>query len=186
MGQETPWLNCKLLSQNQKQSVQMMEMWICWDLQGHCQGLQRCGRKAKTQLETNLARDVENCKKQFFRYVKNKQKRKENIGPAINRRGEFVPASSSPLSSPALLGPQPQEQKSRLLQIQTHQCQWGWAITGAWPLWINGPWHCPGVLRKLTDINPRPFCITFGEVKGEQGISQRTGRIISSPSTSRV
>jgi len=37
-----------------------------------------------------LARDVKNYKKDFFRYVNNKQKLKEDIGRLLNRRGEFV------------------------------------------------------------------------------------------------
>jgi len=37
-----------------------------------------------------LARDVKNCKKGFFKYINNKQKQEENIGPLLNRRGEFV------------------------------------------------------------------------------------------------
>ncbi|GAB0204370.1 hypothetical protein GRJ2_002902600 [Grus japonensis] len=47
-------------------------------------------RKAKVQLELKLARDVKNYKKGFFRYINNKQKQKENIGPLLNRRGELV------------------------------------------------------------------------------------------------
>ena len=31
-----------------------------------------------------------NHKKGFFRYVNNKQKQKENIGPLLNRRGELI------------------------------------------------------------------------------------------------
>jgi len=38
-------------------------------------------RKAKSELELKLARDVKNYKKAFFRYINNKQKQKENIGP---------------------------------------------------------------------------------------------------------
>lgn len=54
------------------------------------------------------------------------QKQAETEGkywPTNKQEMELVTASSSPLSSPALLGPQLQEQKSRLMQIQTHQCQ---------------------------------------------------------------
>ena len=36
------------------------------------------------------ARDVKNYKEGFFRYVNNKQKQKEIIGPLLNRRGELV------------------------------------------------------------------------------------------------
>ncbi|GAB0185825.1 mitochondrial enolase superfamily member 1 [Grus japonensis] len=47
-------------------------------------------RKAKARFEMKLARDVKNYKKVFFRYVNNKQKQKDNIGPLLNRRGELV------------------------------------------------------------------------------------------------
>ena len=48
-----------------------------------------CGdavRKAKAWLELILAVEVKNNKKGFFRYVNHKQKKKENIGPLLNRR----------------------------------------------------------------------------------------------------
>ena len=47
-------------------------------------------RKEKAQLELQLARDVKNYKKGFFRYINNKQKQKENTGPWLNWRGELV------------------------------------------------------------------------------------------------
>ncbi|KAK4825715.1 LOW QUALITY PROTEIN: hypothetical protein QYF61_002133 [Mycteria americana] len=47
-------------------------------------------RQAKAQLKLKLARDVTNYKKGFFRYVNNKQKQKENIGPLLKRRGQLV------------------------------------------------------------------------------------------------
>ncbi|GAB0209387.1 mitochondrial enolase superfamily member 1 [Grus japonensis] len=47
-------------------------------------------RKAKAQLKLKLARDVKNYKKGFFRYVNNRRKQKNNIGPLLNRRGELV------------------------------------------------------------------------------------------------
>jgi len=47
-------------------------------------------RKAKAQLELKLARDVENYKQGFFRYINNKQEQKENIGPLLNWRAKLV------------------------------------------------------------------------------------------------
>ena len=47
-------------------------------------------RKAKAQLKLKLAVDVTNNKKGFFRYVSHKQKKKENIGPVLNGKGESI------------------------------------------------------------------------------------------------
>ncbi|GAB0205471.1 cAMP-dependent protein kinase inhibitor alpha [Grus japonensis] len=44
----------------------------------------------QVQLKLKLARDVKNYKKGFFRYIKTKQKQKDNTGPLLNRRGELV------------------------------------------------------------------------------------------------
>ena len=38
-------------------------------------------RRAKAQLELNLARDAENNKKGFYRYVSQKRKVKESVRP---------------------------------------------------------------------------------------------------------
>ncbi len=38
-------------------------------------------RKAKAQLELNLARDVKNNKKGFFRYIGQQRKMKETVPP---------------------------------------------------------------------------------------------------------
>lgn len=142
------------------------------------------GRKAKAQLEINLARDVENRKKQFFKYVKSKQKQGKYW--PTNKQETWISHSifTSTAGSTAL-GTKIQAAANPDPPVSVKE-EWGWAITGAWSLWINGPWHCPGVLRELTDIIARPFWITFGEVEGEQGIFQRTGRIILSSSTSRI
>ncbi|KAK4827027.1 hypothetical protein QYF61_013161 [Mycteria americana] len=47
-------------------------------------------RKAKDELQLELARGVKNYKKVFFRYVNNKQKQKENTGLLLNRSAELV------------------------------------------------------------------------------------------------
>ncbi|KFW09685.1 hypothetical protein N327_13834, partial [Fulmarus glacialis] len=55
--------------------------WICRD------GM----RKAKAQLELDLARDAKNNKKGFYRYVGQKRKTKENVPPPpLNKTGELV------------------------------------------------------------------------------------------------
>ncbi|CAM5165610.1 unnamed protein product, partial [Eretmochelys imbricata] len=46
--------------------------------------------KAKSHLELQLARDVKSNKKGFFRYVSNKKKVKESVGPLLNEGGNLV------------------------------------------------------------------------------------------------
>ncbi|CAM4590483.1 unnamed protein product, partial [Lepidochelys olivacea] len=47
-------------------------------------------RKAKSHLELQLAKDVKSNKKGFFRYVSNKKKVKESVGPLPNEGGNLV------------------------------------------------------------------------------------------------
>ncbi|CAM4565036.1 unnamed protein product [Caretta caretta] len=47
-------------------------------------------RRAKLHLELQLARDVKSNKKGFFRYVGNKKKAKESVGPLLNEGGNLV------------------------------------------------------------------------------------------------
>ncbi|CAM5088463.1 unnamed protein product [Eretmochelys imbricata] len=47
-------------------------------------------RKAKSHLELQLARVVKSNKKGFFRYVSNKKKVKESVGPLLNEGGNLV------------------------------------------------------------------------------------------------
>ncbi|CAM5094633.1 unnamed protein product [Eretmochelys imbricata] len=47
-------------------------------------------RRAKSHLELQLARDVKSNKKGFFRYVGNKKKAKESVGPLMNEGGNLV------------------------------------------------------------------------------------------------
>ena len=41
-------------------------------------------RKAKAHLELNLARDVKDNKKGFFKYISSKGQTRENVGPLLN------------------------------------------------------------------------------------------------------
>ncbi|GAB0204977.1 mitochondrial enolase superfamily member 1 [Grus japonensis] len=47
-------------------------------------------RKAKALIELNLARDVKGNKKSFYRYVSDKRKMRENVGPLWNETGDLV------------------------------------------------------------------------------------------------
>lgn len=65
-------------------------------------------RKAKAPPPLILARGVRTYKNKFLRYIKNKEKQKENIGLLSNKRGEFskmlkrFSTHSPPLAFPAL------------------------------------------------------------------------------------
>ncbi|GAB0182068.1 mitochondrial enolase superfamily member 1 [Grus japonensis] len=47
-------------------------------------------RKAKALIELNLARDVKDNKKSFYRYVSDKRRMRENVGPLRNETGDLV------------------------------------------------------------------------------------------------
>ncbi|GAB0179468.1 mitochondrial enolase superfamily member 1 [Grus japonensis] len=47
-------------------------------------------RKAKAHLELNLARDVKDNKKGFFKYISRKRKTRENVSPLLNEVGALV------------------------------------------------------------------------------------------------
>ncbi|GAB0176751.1 mitochondrial enolase superfamily member 1 [Grus japonensis] len=47
-------------------------------------------RKAKALIEISLARDVKGNKKSFYRYVSDKRRTRENVGPLQNETGELV------------------------------------------------------------------------------------------------
>ncbi|GAB0208675.1 mitochondrial enolase superfamily member 1 [Grus japonensis] len=47
-------------------------------------------RKAKALIEISLARDVKDNKKSFYRYVRDKRRTRENVGPLWNETGDLV------------------------------------------------------------------------------------------------
>ncbi|GAB0178428.1 mitochondrial enolase superfamily member 1 [Grus japonensis] len=47
-------------------------------------------RKAKALIEISLARDVKDNKKSFYRYVSDKRRTRENVGPLRNEKGDLV------------------------------------------------------------------------------------------------
>ncbi|GAB0197153.1 mitochondrial enolase superfamily member 1 [Grus japonensis] len=47
-------------------------------------------RKAKALIEISLARDVKDNKKSFYRYVSDKRRTRENVGPLQNETGDLV------------------------------------------------------------------------------------------------
>ena len=47
-------------------------------------------RKAKVHLELNLARDIKDNKKGFFKYIDSIWKTRDNVGPLLNEVGALV------------------------------------------------------------------------------------------------
>ncbi|PKU35024.1 hypothetical protein llap_14673 [Limosa lapponica baueri] len=47
-------------------------------------------RQAKAQTELNLARDIKDNKKKFYRYVRDKGKTREHVGPLQKETGDLV------------------------------------------------------------------------------------------------
>lgn len=130
----------------------------------------------KVQPKLKLFRDVKNPKKGFFVYV-NSKKQKENVDLMLNRRDQLVTNNTEKargsqhflllcLLHPALLGPRPWKQKSRLMQTQIY-CQWrksrhvscytSLTPTNLWTLTLSTI-H-PRMLRELADIIARLLSI---------------------------
>jgi len=94
-GKRPAWLSQELLVKL-KDKEEMHKQWkqgqIPWEV---CRGsaqLCRDGlRKAKVQLGLDLARDVKNNKKGFYRYVSQKRKVKESVPPhTMSKTGKLV------------------------------------------------------------------------------------------------
>ncbi|KAK4816568.1 hypothetical protein QYF61_017958 [Mycteria americana] len=74
-------------------------------------------RKAKAQLELNLARDAKNNKKGFYRYINQKRKVKESVPPLMNKNGDLASTdeekAESSLATALLTPPKSMEKKGR-------------------------------------------------------------------------
>jgi len=63
-----------------------------WRTQYYCGKCRDRTRKAKTQMELNLVRDVKNNKMGFFSYTGQNRQAKENVLPLIYEKGELAPS----------------------------------------------------------------------------------------------
>lgn len=69
-------------TQTQKGSLQRVEAGTdnLGGIKTHHPSMQRHVRKAKAQIELNLARDVKDNKKGFYKYIGDRRKTTENVG----------------------------------------------------------------------------------------------------------
>ncbi|GAB0203802.1 hypothetical protein GRJ2_002845800 [Grus japonensis] len=89
-----PWMNKELLGKV-KQKKEAYRGWkqgqIAWEeYRGTVRAARAQVRKAKAlMIELNLARDVKDNKKSFYRYVSDKRKSTENLGPLQNEQATW-------------------------------------------------------------------------------------------------
>ncbi|GAB0204852.1 mitochondrial enolase superfamily member 1 [Grus japonensis] len=92
--QEAPWMNKELLGKV-KQKKEAYRGWkqgqVAWEeYRETVQAARNQVRKAKALMELNLARDVKDNKKSFYRYVSDKRRTRENVGPLQNETGNLI------------------------------------------------------------------------------------------------
>uniref|UniRef100_A0A8C3XX76 Structural maintenance of chromosomes flexible hinge domain containing 1 n=1 Tax=Chelydra serpentina TaxID=8475 RepID=A0A8C3XX76_CHESE len=93
-GRRPAWLNSEILARL-KHKKAAYKKWKIGQMtrEEYKNIVQACRseiRKAKSHLELQLAGDVRSNKKGFFRYVSNKKKVKERVGPLLNEGGNLV------------------------------------------------------------------------------------------------
>ena len=88
------WLSKNLLVRL-RYKKEMHSQWtqghVAWEEYRDADWMCRDGiRKAKTQMELNLARDAKNNKKEFYRYIGQRRKANESVPPLMDDTGELV------------------------------------------------------------------------------------------------
>ncbi|GAB0193880.1 mitochondrial enolase superfamily member 1 [Grus japonensis] len=89
-----PWMNKELLGKD-KQKKEAYRGWkqgqVAWEKYRETVRAARYQvRKAKALIEISLARNVKDNKKSFYRYVSDKRRTRENVGPLWNETGDLV------------------------------------------------------------------------------------------------
>ncbi|CAM4558081.1 unnamed protein product [Caretta caretta] len=93
-GRQPAWLNGEILA-DLKHKKQAYKKWKVGHMtreeyKNIARACRNDIRRAKSHLELQLARDVKSNRKGFFRYVGNKKKAKESVGPLLNEGGNLV------------------------------------------------------------------------------------------------
>ncbi|GAB0206830.1 hypothetical protein GRJ2_003148600 [Grus japonensis] len=93
-GRRPAWMSKELL-EKLKGKKEVYSMWkkgmATWEEYKNVVRVCRdATRKAKAHLALNLARDVKDKKKGFFKYISSKRKTRENVGPLLNEVGALV------------------------------------------------------------------------------------------------
>ncbi|KFV48258.1 hypothetical protein N328_03880, partial [Gavia stellata] len=93
-GKRWAWLSQDLLIKlkgKKEMNRQWKQGWVSWEEYRDAAQLCRDGvRKAKAQLELNLARDAKNNKKSFYRYVARKGRSKKVYPVTMSKTGKLV------------------------------------------------------------------------------------------------
>lgn len=148
-------------------------------------------RKAKAWLELDLARDVQDNKNSFSRYVSYKRKTKENVDPLLNKTDivtQYVPQSSLP--RPAFRNSGSKNQGERLDQ---GKCPLSGRGSSQGIHQETGHVHAKSmspdrmqVLRALTDVMVRSLSILFHGSWCLGLVPEAEGKQIPPPSSRRV
>ncbi|GAB0207924.1 hypothetical protein GRJ2_003258100 [Grus japonensis] len=90
-----PWMNKDAPGQSQTQKKEAYRGWkqgqVAWEeYREPVRAARDQVRKAKALTEISLARDVKGNKKSFYRYVSDKRRTRENVGPLRNEMGDLV------------------------------------------------------------------------------------------------
>ncbi|GAB0205919.1 hypothetical protein GRJ2_003057500 [Grus japonensis] len=93
-AQRPAWMNKELLGKV-KQKKEAYRGWkqgqVAWEeYRETVRAAREQVRKAKALIEISLARDVKDNKKSFYRYVSDKRRTRENVGPLQNETGDLV------------------------------------------------------------------------------------------------
>ncbi|KAK4810861.1 hypothetical protein QYF61_008833 [Mycteria americana] len=90
-GKRPAWLSQDMLVKLKSKRELHRQGRVTWEEYRDTARLCRDGvRKAKAQLELNLARNARNNKKGLYRYINQKRKVKDSIPPLMNKNGDLV------------------------------------------------------------------------------------------------
>ncbi|GAB0183494.1 hypothetical protein GRJ2_000814700 [Grus japonensis] len=97
-GRRAAWMSKELL-EKLKGKKEVSSMWkkglATWEeYRNVVRVCRNAARQAKAHLELNLARDVKDKKKGFFKYISSKRKTRENAGLLLNEVGALVMADT--------------------------------------------------------------------------------------------